>query len=90
MRQCITFLVLFSVGIYILSNPGLTNYHLDYANALLISFGQHFGELYGKKYSISYKVHNLVHLTGDVRRHGVLENSSTFKFENLLQKLKIL
>ena len=81
--------LLLSVGISILSHPRLKEDYLEYANAILISFVQHFGELYGKKF-ISYNVHNVVHLAEDVRKHGLLDDFSAFKFENFLQKLKKL
>lgn len=81
--------LLISVGIHLLSHPGLTEEYLEYAHALLVSFVQHFGQLYGTKF-LSYNVHNVVHLAEDFRKHGVLDNFSAFKFENYLQKLKKL
>ncbi len=82
------FLLLF-LGIHILTNSRLTEDCTEYANALLASFVQHFGELYGKKY-ISYNVHNVLHLVEDVKRHGVLDNFSTFQYETFLHRLKRL
>ena len=81
--------LLLSVGIHILINSRLTEDCTEYANALLTSFVQHFGELYGKKY-ISYNVHNVTHLVEDVKRHGVLDNFSTFQYETFLHRLKRL
>lgn len=60
--------------ILILSNPRLTEEYFEYLEALLVLF----------------LVHDVIHLAGDVRNHGVLENFSSFKYETFLHNLKNL
>lgn len=57
--------------------------YLDYAENLLKHFVRSFIKLYGKAYA-SYNIHNLLHLVGDVRKFGILENFSAFRFENYM------
>ncbi len=45
--------------------------------------------LYGPE-NLSYNVHNLIHLCSDSEYDGVLDNFSTFKFENHSCKIKNL
>lgn len=61
--------------------------YIKYAEQLLIYFVKSFGTLYGTQ-SISYNVHSLIHLAADSANFGVLDNFSTFKFENYLGKIK--
>lgn len=49
---------------------------------LLFLFVQHFSNFYGKE-MLAYNVHGLVHLPGEVKLHGCLDNISSFTFENL-------
>lgn len=37
---------------------------------------------------MGYNVHNLIHLAGDVKAHGSLDEFSAFKYENLMYKIK--
>lgn len=66
------------------------NYHTvlnNYAQLLLENFVQIFSNLYGEE-NVSYNVHNTIHLASDVKKFGVLDNFSSFPFENFLQKIK--
>lgn len=77
------------VAVTILCSKRLQRIYLDYACELLKYFVSCFGNLYGQE-NITYNIHNLVHLASDSRHFGVLDNFSTFKFENYLGKLKSL
>lgn len=48
---------------------------------------ENYAIIYGKKY-VSHNVHNLLHLSKDVKKIGPLDNFSAFKYENYMQKLK--
>lgn len=63
--------------------------HLNYAEQLLKHFVQTTKILYGN-YFLSHNIHNLLHITDDVRRFGCLDNFSNFSSENYLQYLKKL
>ena len=60
---------------------------LDYARELLTVFVKKAFKLYGDIFVV-YNVHHLLHLGDVVERHGCLENSSAFRFENYLGQLK--
>lgn len=77
------------VAISILVNPEhiKDETNLIYVEELLIHFIKCFQILYGEQF-ISHNVHNLLHLTNDVRKHGCLDNFSAFPFENFLGSLK--
>lgn len=75
------------VAIYILSSFSSNNDMIDYAEKLLHYFLEVFITLYGQEH-ISHNVHNLLHLTDDVKLLGPLDNFSAFKFENYMQVLK--
>ena len=59
---------------------------LDYASELLEYFVKSFKTLYGPE-NMSHNVHNLLHLTEDVRNHGPVHEFSAFPFENFLQSI---
>jgi len=63
--------------------------YLDYAENLLKHFVHSFVKLYGKTYA-SHNIHNLLHLVADVRKFGILENFSAFRFENYMSTIKKL
>lgn len=77
------------VAIRILCNESIKNAYTEYAETLLKHFIESFGTLYGKHH-ISHNIHNLFHLTEDVKNFGILDNFSAFKFENFMQVLKKL
>ncbi|KAK5644968.1 hypothetical protein RI129_006268 [Pyrocoelia pectoralis] len=83
----LNFLVL-HVACTILSNPVFKEY-LDYAHSLMEYFVDSFSTLYGAEH-ISHNVHNLLHLTQDVKKFGGLDEFSAFPFENYMQTLKKL
>lgn len=80
------YLLLF-VGIHILLNERLSSEYNQYAHDLLETFVKHFYQIYGNDMAV-YNVHGLVHLAGEARRFGSLDNISAFPFENFLSKLK--
>ncbi|ODM92363.1 hypothetical protein Ocin01_14323 [Orchesella cincta] len=63
--------------------------YLGYAKKLLNYFVENFATLYGLE-NISYNVHCLIHITDDSSNFGLLDEFSTFRFENYLGKLKKL
>lgn len=72
-----------------LVNRDISQTYADYAESLLKLYVTTGAQLYGGKY-VTINVHNLIHLANDVRKHGSLDDFSTFPFENKLQKLKNL
>ncbi|XP_029670053.1 uncharacterized protein LOC115239595, partial [Formica exsecta] len=58
-----------------------------YANQLLLYFVKMFKILYGND-NLVYNIHNLIHLSEDVKRYGSLDTLDAFPFENYLKKLK--
>lgn len=78
---------LLSVAIFILSSPTLCIGLNDVAHSLLMSFVKHFSELYGSEF-VSYNVHELTHVSEDVKKHGRLDLISGFPFENFLGQIK--
>lgn len=80
----------FHVSIYILRHITLHDNKqkmIKYANDLLMYFIKIFSELYGDE-NISHNIHNLLHISPDVQRHGAIDDFSSYKFENYLQILK--
>lgn len=59
---------------------------LDYASSLLVYFVNTFKILYGGE-NISHNVHNLLHITADVKNNGPLDDFSAFPFENFMQSI---
>ena len=60
---------------------------VNLAEELLKMFVSHSIQLYGLEFS-SYNVHNLLHITDDIRRFGPPDTISCFPFENFLGQLK--
>lgn len=54
---------------------------------MLQQFVNDFSKLYGKE-CISQNVHNLLHICRDVKKYGVLDNFSAFRFENYMSTIK--
>lgn len=67
----------------------LTAIDVDFVSTLLNTFISHATHLYGLEFLI-YNVHNLTHLSEDVRLFGPLDTFSAFPFENYLGYLKRL
>lgn len=66
------------------------NYYKDYINLAEEEFNEfieEFADIYGRDQIVS-NVHNLCHITADVRRFGPLSSISSYPFENLLGTLK--
>lgn len=74
-----------SVAIRILCSKSQIYY--DYAHDLLSYFVQKFGYYFGQE-NLSFNVHNLLHLTRDVKNHGPLDLFSAFKFESKFYRFK--
>lgn len=59
------------------------------AKDLLVWFVRKFIPLYGAERMVS-NIHNLIHISDDVKLYGPLDSYSAFPFENFMQKLKRL
>ncbi|VEN59027.1 unnamed protein product [Callosobruchus maculatus] len=87
-RDMYTNFLTLHVAVRILTSPELINdTNLEYAHSLLKHFVQTFEIIYGKD-KMSPNVHNLLHITEDVRKFGPLDNFSAFRFENYMAKIK--
>lgn len=62
---------------------------LQYAERLLDHFVRQFAIIYGTD-KVSHNVHNLIHMTRDVRNFGTLDDYSAFRFENYMSSIKKL
>lgn len=69
----------FHIAIRILCNKNFVKNYVDYAEKLLSYFVKCLANLYGKQ-SVFFNMHGLTHLTDDVRKHGLLDKFSAFKF----------
>lgn len=84
------FLVLhFAITLLISKKFCFQENYLEYAENLLKHFVATFRLIYGKHHS-SHNVHGLLHLVYDVRNFGPLDTFSSFRYENFMQKLKVL
>lgn len=72
----------FVLGIYILSQQGISDESIDVAEELLKDFVEDFSHLYGEKY-MSCNIHSLRHLATTVRRCGPLFTTSCFPLESI-------
>jgi len=75
-----------NISMVILLSPNYGEY-INYAHTLLDYFVKSFGQLYGKHF-ISHNIHGMLHLADDYERYGVLDNCSSFPFENFMKNLK--
>lgn len=75
-----------SVSIKILTNTNLCSTYRAYAKTLLFHFVKTTKLLYGAQF-LTHNFHNLLHLTDDVEKYGILDNFSNFACENYLQLL---
>jgi len=76
-----------SIAIRILASEKFHNKWNSYAKQLLKYFVTNFAKLYGPEH-LSYNVHNLTHLSDNVKLYGHLDKFSVFKFENYMQQIK--
>lgn len=60
---------------------------VHYAENLLKHFVESVRTLYGEN-KMSHNVHNLLHITEDVRKYGTLDKFSAFKFEKYMYSIK--
>ncbi|XP_060772163.1 uncharacterized protein LOC132883046 isoform X1 [Neoarius graeffei] len=79
--------MLFSVAMFLLLTPNISESMVCFSEKLLMAFVKHFGEVYGKD-EIVFSVHQTIHLTHEYRQYGSLDNISSFPYENYLGKLK--
>lgn len=82
-----THFLTFSIAIRILCHSKLCSSMNDYAHNLLLYFVSNFSELYGVE-NMTYNVHNLIHLSNEVKMFGCLDKFSCFPFENYLKTLR--
>lgn len=82
------FLLLFG-AITVLSCKKYVESYINIADELLKSYLEFYIEIYGID-SITSNVHNICHITDDVRRFGPLHTISTYPFENTLHGIKLL
>jgi hypothetical protein len=79
--------MLLVVAISLLADANQCKIHCDYAHSLLVEFVKLAKGLYGKEMLV-YNVHNLIHLSSDVKLYGNLDSFSAFPFENHLGEIK--
>ena len=61
--------MLFSVGMYVLLSPGISEEMLAFAHKLMVSCVEHFGALYGKDEIVyNVNVYQLIHLAEEYRK----------------------
>ncbi|XP_053664208.1 uncharacterized protein LOC128713372 [Anopheles marshallii] len=78
--------MLYFVAITLLSSNVYKDFWYE-ASDMLNDFVSHYEEIYGEGY-ISNNVHNLLHVTEEVKRLGPLNTMSAYPFENALQHMK--
>lgn len=61
---------------------------LTLAQTLFREFIENFGLIYGSDHIVS-NIHNLIHVCTDVKKHGNLNNISSYRFENALRHIKL-
>lgn len=81
--------MLLQLAIKLLVNKDVCKSTVLYAGKLLKKFVKMGERILGPQFVV-FNIHNLVHLSNDVMRHGSLDAFSAFPFENKLQKLKNL
>ena len=63
--------------------------HWPRASNLLQLFVKKYADIYGPQF-VSSNIHNLLHVYKEVKHFGPLYTLSSYKFENLLQQMKLL
>ena len=86
-KNCYDHLMLLHVSIRLLLERDSCQADADYANELLRLFVQVSSQLYGPEF-VTFNIHSLIHLARGVKKHGSLEDTSAFCFENKLQVYK--
>ena len=81
--------LLLSVAIRILADKKFCVSKNSIAHTLLVSFVKHYAELFGQNHVV-YNVHGLVHLADDSKKFGLIDDFSSFPYENYLGRLKRL
>lgn len=61
--------------------------NIDCAQEMLEHFVIGFAEIYGEQF-VSHNVHNLLHICSDVKKYGILDKYSAFRFENYMTTVK--
>lgn len=79
--------LLLHTAIYILVSEGSSLEWVKVAFDLITRFVSEIPKLYYKEMLI-YNIHSLLHLCGDAKLHGALDNFSAFDFESFMQKIK--
>lgn len=79
--------LIFHVIMRILSCKTTVYTQNEYADSLSKHFVKTFCLIYGRG-NVSYNVHSLIHLSQDAKKYGVLDNFSSFPYENYLQHIK--
>lgn len=81
--------LLFSVGMFLLLSPGLSDSMIEFAKKALLSFVTHYIRLYGTD-EVVFNVHQVIHLADEYKAFGPLDNIAAFPYENYLGELKRL
>lgn len=76
-----------SIAMRILACPNTVHDQNDFASDLLKHFLKTFCIIYGRG-NVSYNVHSVIHLATDAKKYGVVDQFSSFPYENYLQHLK--
>jgi len=79
--------LIFNIIMRILSCTKTVNSQNEYAEVLAKHFLSTFCFVYGQG-NVSYNVHSIIHLPQDAKKYGVVDNFSSFPFENYLQHIK--
>lgn len=79
--------LIFNIIMRILSCTKTVSNNNEYADVLAKHFLSTFCFVYGRG-NVSYNVHSIIHLPQDAKKYGVVDNFSSFPFENYLQHIK--
>jgi len=79
--------IIFNIVMRILSCTKTVYSQNEYAQSLAIYFVKTFGHVFGRG-NVSYNVHSFIHLPKDAKKYGVVDNFSSFRYENYLQHIK--
>jgi len=79
--------IIFNIVMRILSCTKTVYSQNEYAQSLAKHFVKTFGHVFGRG-NVSYNVHSFIHLPNDAKKYGVVDNFSSFPYENYLQHIK--